>query len=203
MDLFEAASVCRECPGVVAGSAVLGMGNGPIPCDVLFIGEAPGRLGAGRTGVPFSGDESGRRFETLLAASGLDRNQVFVTNALLCLPLDAAGRNRRPRMDELSRCSRHLAATLEAVDPAVVVTLGAVALASLERIEAHGLSLNGHVALAAPWAGRTLVPLYHPGRQAQLHRSWALQLGDWKLLARTVSNATEATHREASDRQAP
>ena len=101
-----------------------------------MLGEAPGRLGAGRTSVPFSGDESGRRFEKLLAAAGLRRADVFVSNALLCLPLDAAGRNRRPSAPELANCATHLEATLAAVRPRLVVTLGATALAALDRIEA-------------------------------------------------------------------
>ena len=190
MDLFEAAGNCRDCPGVVPGSAVLGIANGPIPCSVMFIGEAPGRLGAARTRVPFSGDESGRRFDALLASAGMARDRVFVTNAVLCLPLDAARRNRRPSTDEVSGCSRHLAATLDAVCPSIVVTLGAVALASLQRLEPHALSLSQDVALAAPWAGRTFIPLHHPGRQAQLHRPWAQQLEDWRVVARIAGAAT-------------
>ena len=164
----------------------MGAGNGPLPCDVLFVGEAPGRRGAGRTGVPFSGDESGRRFEVLLAAAGLRRDAVFITNAVLCLPLDAVGRNRSPAARELAACSSHLAATLRAVQPSLVVTLGAVALAAVERIEPHGLGLAANVGRCVEWGGRTLIPLYHPGRQAQLHRSWDRQLEDWTLLGRAL-----------------
>jgi len=169
---------------------VLGAGNGPLPCDVLFVGEAPGRRGAGRTGVPFSGDESGRRFDLLLTKAGLRRDAVFITNAVLCLPLDALGRNRRPAAREVAACSKHLAATLGAVKPSLVVTLGAVGLAAVGCIEPHGLALRADVGRCVAWCGRTLVPLYHPGRQAQLHRAWDRQLEDWQLLGRTVSHVT-------------
>jgi uracil-DNA glycosylase family 4 len=181
--IFDAARACRLCPSVVPGSAVLGVANGPAPCDILMLGEAPGRLGAGRTGVPFSGDESGRRFELLLAEAGLTRADVFVSNAILCLPLDAAGRNRRPSAPELANCGTHLEATLAAVHARLVVPLGATALAALERIEVHGLTLATAVATPHPWRGATLFPLYHPGRQAQLHRPWPQQLTDWRALA--------------------
>lgn len=146
----------------------------------MFAGEAPGRLGAGRTGVPFQGDESGRRFEALLAEARLRRDQVFVTNAVLCLPLDVSGRNRRPTASETRQCMPHLAATIDLVEPRLVVGLGRVALDSLAAIEPHGLSLREDAGRAVHWRGRRLVALYHPGRQAELHRSWAEQAADWR-----------------------
>ena len=94
--LAAAASACRRCERVRPGSAVLVPGSGRPGARWLFVGEAPGRRGAGRTGIPFLGDESGRRFERLLEAAGLRRDEVFVTNAVLCLPLDGVGRNRTP-----------------------------------------------------------------------------------------------------------
>lgn len=177
-----AASACRACPCVAPGTAVLGAPNGPVPCDWLFVGEAPGRLGAARTGVPFHGDESGRRFERLLAEAGLSRGQVFVTNAVLCLPCDGRGRNRTPSMAEVANCSAFLARTIDAVSPRVVVSLGAVALAALGYIEPHDLRLRDAAGTPVPWRGRVLVPLYHPGRQAALHRPWETQLADWRAL---------------------
>lgn len=185
-EIFADAKACRLCPLVAPGSAVLGPGNGIAPAAVLFIGEAPGRLGAGRTGMPFSGDESGRRFEVLLAEARLRRSNAFVTNAVLCLPLDAAGHNRRPLASELGNCAAHLAATIEHVEPQFVVTLGAIALTALGRIRPHGLKLQANVCQPVRWAGRTLVALYHPGRQAQLHRAWAAQQEDWRTLGRLI-----------------
>jgi uracil-DNA glycosylase family 4 len=186
MRVFEAARGCRRCPRV-NGCAVLGPDNGPVPARLLFIGEAPGRLGAGRTGVPFSGDEAGRRFERLLSAAGLARADIFVTNAVLCLPLDAAGRNRTPLRSELVNCSTHLSATIALVDPEVVVTLGATALAAIARVEPHNLALATAVARPTAWWGRTLIPLYHTGQRAQIHRSWSAQLTDWQTLGESLS----------------
>ncbi len=50
----------------------------------MFIGEAPGRKGADRTRIPFSGDQSGKNFERFLASIGLKRSEIFVTSAALC-----------------------------------------------------------------------------------------------------------------------
>lgn len=171
---------------------VLGAMNGPVPARVMFVGEAPGRLGAGRTGIPFSGDESGRRFEAFLALAGLRREEVFVTNAVLCNPVSRAGNNRRPLASEVARCAGHLRAQIDAVQPEVVVALGEVALGALARVEAHGLSLRDAVGVKTPWGGRTLVALYHTGRRAAVHRRDELQQADWRALAELVSRRRES-----------
>src|SRR3989304_8695432 len=75
---------------------VLGEVNGPLDADVLFVAEAPGRLGAARTGVPMTSDVAGRRLQAFLAEGGLERSRVFITNAVLCNPLSSNGNNRRP-----------------------------------------------------------------------------------------------------------
>ena len=180
--------VCEACLEV-RYSHVLGPANGASAARVMFVGEAPGRLGAGRSGVPFQGDESGRRFSALLDLAGLRRDEVFVTNALLCNPVDAAGRNRRPRLSEVDRCRPFLEAQIEAVDPRVVVALGEVALLALRRIETHEARLRSHAGEAIEWAGRLLVPLYHPGRRALVHRGEALQQADWLRLSQIVRQA--------------
>ncbi len=176
---------CEACPEM-RFSHVLGPANGLSTARVLFVGEAPGRLGAGRSGVPFQGDESGRRFEALLAIARLDRASVFVTNAVLCNPVDAAGNNRRPRTSDVQRCLPFLRDQLLAVDAGVIVALGEVALSALGRIEAHGATLRSACAQPVEWFGRVLVPLYHPGRRALVHRSDALQQDDWRQWASII-----------------
>jgi len=174
-------AACTACDRVLH-SHVLGAGNGDPTARVMFVGEAPGRLGAGRTGIPFYGDESGRRFEAFLALAGLSRSEVFVTNTILCNPLDAKSNNRRPLTSEIRRCLPFLRAQVEAVDPVVVVALGDVALTALGLVKAHETSLRNGCGLPRPWFGRTLVPLYHPGRQSTLHRPDAAQRADWQRL---------------------
>lgn len=162
---------------------VLGPANGPLEARALFVAEAPGRLGGDRTGVPLSADQTGRNFARLLAEAGLRRDEVFVTNAVLCNPRCGRGLNRPPSRAELLNCGGHLAATLRLVGAPLVVSLGAVALAALAAIEPHGLSLRADVGRPTAWRGRTLVPLYHPGPRAQLHRPFAEQAADFRRLA--------------------
>jgi len=179
--LVATVQVCTACERVLH-THVLGAGNGNPAARIMFVGEAPGRLGAGRTGVPFYGDESGRRFEAFLEIAGLTRADLFVTNAILCNPLDLKQRNRRPLTSEVRRCLPFLATQVGAVDPVVVVTLGDVALFALGLVEAHEATLRGHCGEELAWLGRTLVPLYHPGRQSTLHRADVLQREDWQRL---------------------
>jgi uracil-DNA glycosylase family 4 len=153
----------------------------------MFIGEAPGRRGADRTGVPFAGDKSGDNFETLLRNIGWARDDIFVTNAVLCNPRSREGNNDPPSRDELARCSTFLQMTLEVVEPEVVVTLGAVALQAIALIQPHTYDLKQTVAQLVPWAGRWLMPMYHPGPRATVHRALAAQRADYFRLSKHAS----------------
>ncbi len=164
---------------------VLSALNGNLRARLLLIAEAPGARGAERTGVPLRGDLSGRNFERLLTQAGFDRHDVFVTNAVICNPQTLSGGNRRPTAAELRSCSRWLQATVDLIDPAVIGTMGSVALAALGRIHPHGLALARDCARPHRWRDRWLVPLYHPSpRVLAAHRSIEQQQSDWRVLGR-------------------
>ena len=192
-DLFVAAGACRACPGMEGRRRVLTERNGDASARLLLVAEAPGARGAERTGVPFCGDASGRNFERLLARAGFSRQEVFITNAVICNPQSANGSNRRPTSAELESCSRWLRATIALVDPFVVGTLGAVALAALGRIDPHGLSLKRDCGQPQRWFDRWLVPLYHPSpRVFASHRRFEQQASDWRALSRLAGAAGAA-----------
>ena len=161
--------------------------NGDVTAGVLFIGEAPGRFGGDRTRVPFSGDQSGRNFERFIASINLPRARIFITNAALCNPRTDAGTNRRPTTAEVANCAEFLRRQIELIEPQVVVTLGAVALAALRALEYHPFTLRENVGRVLPWHGRWLVPLYHPSPQVLAsHRREAAQLQDYRAVARAL-----------------
>jgi len=91
-DLFEIlcheAAACHVCPRLADHKAAMGRRSGTLIPKVLFVGEAPGRLGADRTRRPFTGDQSGARFDELMASIDLSRDEIFITNAVLCCPAD-------------------------------------------------------------------------------------------------------------------
>jgi uracil-DNA glycosylase len=187
--VFEAAS-CARCPGMCDRNAVLSTLNGPLTARVMFIGEAPGRKGADRTHVPFSGDQSGKNFDRFIASIRLTREDIFITSAALCNPRTDSGANRKPTKTEVSNCSKFLRRAIEIVDPMVIVTLGSVALEALKSIKSHELNLRNSTGVIHDWNGRLLVPIYHPSPQVLAsHRREQAQLQDYKVVARAIQQA--------------
>ena len=182
----EAAN-CTRCLSMCGRTAVLSELNGSIHSRVMFIGEAPGRKGADRTRIPFSGDQSGVNFDRFLNSISLSREQIFITSAALCNPRTESGANRKPAQKELSNCSDFLSRTIKLVDPRLVVTLGSVALEALKRIHYHELNLKQNAAQIHEWNGRVLVPIYHPSPQVLAsHRRENEQLRDYQVVARAL-----------------
>lgn len=157
----------------------------------MFIGEAPGRLGADNSGIPFHGDKSGHNFEELLDFAKLDRSGIFVTNAVLCNPRDEQGNNSTPTKIEVQNCANHLAEQIRIINPKIVVTLGATALESTRFTSPHSLVLRDNVRTANDWFNRILIPLYHPGQRAMLHRSFANQRSDYQFVAEQLKRITK------------
>ena len=188
--LVRAATSCVVCPRMCGRRRVLGLGNGPLRARTLFVAEAPGRLGAERSGIPLHGDHSGRNFERLLAAVGLEREAVFVTNAVLCNPQSAGGVNDTPTRAEIAACNHFLSSTIEIVNPVLVIALGVSALAALGRIEGHTLALRSDLARPAQWFGRQLAVLYHPSPRTRVFRSFAQQVDDLDRCLR-ITRVTE------------
>jgi uracil-DNA glycosylase family 4 len=186
--LVATVAACRVCPAMEGRRRVLTAANGTVRARVLFIAEAPGRGGAERTGVPFSGDFSGRTFERLLTEARLTRDDVFITNAALCNPQGPTGANRPPTRQELANCSVHLRATLAIIDPPVIATLGAVALAALDRIERHGLKLTDARGRPHTWNGRTLFPLYHPSPKVLAWFPFTRMADDFRTLRQVLDS---------------
>lgn len=185
--LVADAASCTECPAMCGRSAVLSERNGSPEARVMFIGEAPGRKGADRTRIPFSGDQSGANFDRYLNSTNLGREEIFITSAALCNPRAESGANRRPTQKELANCSTFLRRTIAVVDPRLIVTLGSVALEALKRIQYHELNLKESAAKIQSWNGRVLVPIYHPSPQVLAsHRREAEQLQDYQVVAEAV-----------------
>jgi uracil-DNA glycosylase family 4 len=185
--LSAEAAACVRCPAMCGRGAVLSELNGSVDAAVMFIGEAPGRKGADRTRIPFSGDQSGNNFERFLQSIGLRRDEIFITSAALCNPQSPSGANRRPSSAEIRNCSEFLRRTVELVQPAIIVTLGTVALEALKLIHYHEFTLRDDVAKVRNWFGRQLIPLYHPSPQVLItSRNEQQQLRDYRVVAREI-----------------
>jgi DNA polymerase len=182
--LCNEAAACRICPDLADKVAVLSRLNGSLLPKVFFIAEAPGRQGADRTRRPFYGDKSGDNFQLLLDSVGLSRDDIFITNSVMCSPRTFTDANRKPSRMEIRNCSGFLRRQSELLRPAVVATLGSVALGAIKDIENHGFSLKEDAGKVLEWDNRTLVPLYHPSPQViAAQRGLGRQLEHFQALA--------------------
>lgn len=202
-DLVESVEHCDICPRLRNRRKILSAASGNLDSKVLFVGEAPGRFGADRTGVPLCGDRTGSNFEALLGNVGWLRQEVFITNAVLCNPIGENGVNGTPTRDELANCSAYLEMVISLLSPTVIVTLGSTALKALDIIMPHGIELRHGVARFVAWRSMLLFPLYHPGPRATVHRSLMKQRADFILLSKKVHPAKGLIERNRGERNVP
>ena len=154
---FLRAQDCIRCPQLAETRTRVVFGAGNADADLMFVGEAPG-ANEDRRGLPFVG-QAGGLLDELLGEVGLRREDVFVTNVLLCRPPG----NRDPHPVEVEHCQDWLFEKLELVRPRVVCTLGNFAT-KLLRGEPTGITrLHGRdeVRVIGTRAVR-LLPLFHP-----------------------------------------
>ena len=181
--LADEARECRKCPALCERTAVLSELNGSLNSKILFIAEAPGRNGGDKTRVPLVGDASGANFRKFIGSIDLMREDVFVTNSVLCNPRKESGANRKPTRAEITNCSGFLRRQIEVLNPKVVATLGSVALEALKAVEYHQLSLRENAGKVFEWNVRLIVPLYHPSPQVLAsHRRAPEQMEDYKAV---------------------
>jgi uracil-DNA glycosylase len=130
------------------------MGEGPTPCALMFVGEAPGAEEE-KQGRPFVGP-SGEELEAALNEAGIAREDVYITNAYKLRPPG----NRNPTDEELYDHSQELWCEIADVQPALIVTLGNVPLGAITGERGGITRRRGRpVTVAGGW---TVFPAYHP-----------------------------------------
>ena len=144
MDLDALASAARHCQGcdLYRDADQTVFGEGTPSAQLMLVGEQPGDQ-EDRAGKPFVGP-AGRLLDKALAAAGIERGPVYVTNAVKHFKFNERGKRRihqTPNRTEVVSCRPWLLAELDAVDPDVVVLMGATAAKSLFgndfRVTAH------------------------------------------------------------------
>lgn len=169
---------------------VLVFGEGPVGARIMLIGEAPGEREA-MAGRPFVG-RAGKNLDEYIAATGLERDKMYVTNTVKFRPtrISAAGRtvNRPPTGEEIALFLPFLKREIETVNPGVVVTLGNVPLKALAGASATIGECHGQV---LDIGGRTLFPMYHPAAliyNRSLEGAYAQDMAKLAILIKTVPN---------------
>ncbi len=132
--LRAAAQGCHACPLWRRATQTV-FGAGGARASILLVGEQPGDQ-EDRQGLPFVGP-AGRLLDQALEAAGIDRRSVYVTNAVKhfkWIPAEGRGKRRihqKPSGNEVRACRPWLLAEIEAVEPDLIVCLGATAAQSL------------------------------------------------------------------------
>ena len=130
-ELREAASTCRACDLWKKATQTV-FGEGMKTARIMMIGEQPGDR-EDLQGRPFVGP-AGAILDKALAAAGIDREDVYVTNIVKHFKWEPRGKRRihkKPNAVEISACRPWLDAEIEAVKPEVIVLLGATAAQAL------------------------------------------------------------------------
>jgi DNA polymerase len=126
-----AAKRCRACDLWKLGTQTV-FGQGPRSATTMLVGEQPGDV-EDKAGEPFVGP-AGRILDGALAAAGIDRRTVYLTNAVKHFKWRPKGKRRiheKPNTTEIRACQHWLELELKLVKPKLVVALGAVAAQAL------------------------------------------------------------------------
>jgi len=143
---------CRRCK-LCEGRSTIVFGSGNPKAELIVIGEGPG-ADEDAQGLPFVG-RAGQLLTKMLESVQLSRDEVYITNAVLCRPPG----NRNPEAEELAACRPFLDAKLSTIQPKVVLSLGSVATqALLQTKEAIG-KLRGRM---HQFGSAVLIPTFHP-----------------------------------------
>lgn len=179
-ELFEA--LVREVLGCsrcglhrTRKSVVFGEGN--LRSRLMFVGEAPG-ADEDRQGRPFVG-RAGQLLTRIVAAMGLEREDIYITNILKCRPPG----NRNPEADEICECLPYLEKQIELIRPEIICTLGLFATQTLTGIRDPIGRMRGNT---YEYRGIPLIPTYHPAACLRNPSSKKLVWEDIKRVMKTL-----------------
>ena len=169
-------------------------GNGPIPCPILFIGEAPGKTEIIQ-GKPFVG-MAGKNFEKYLNFIGLEREEVRITNTCFFRPIKIKiskdGKktisNRTPKISEIKLFKEVLNEEIDLVNPKIIITLGNVPLKSFTEFNSIG-KCHGTIYFNENLK-KYIFPMYHPSALTY-NRNENFQFiyeEDWRKLKGVLNN---------------
>jgi len=157
--LRSAAKTCKACPLWKLGTQTV-FGEGSPHARVMFVGEQPGDK-EDLQGRPFVGP-AGALLDKALDEAGIDRHDVYVTNAVKHFKWEPRGKRRihkKPNAMEIAACRPWLDAEMEAVRPEVIVCLGATAAQALLSKQFRVTKSRGEIIEAN---GKVMLATVHP-----------------------------------------
>ena len=168
------------------------MGDGPIPSDILFVGEAPGKTEI-QMGKPFVG-MAGKTFENYLNIIGYKRDNVRITNTCCFRPIQIktlsngspSTSNRAPKISEIALFKDILDQEILMTNPKIIITLGNVPLKRLTTFTSIG-SCHGELYVNKDKT-RYIFPMYQPSALTYNRSEEFLKAyeKDWEKLKKTI-----------------
>jgi uracil-DNA glycosylase family 4 len=143
---------CTRCKLSVGRNKIV-FGDGDPNARLMFVGEGPG-ADEDAQGLPFVG-RAGQLLNNMINAMGLKREQVYIANIVKCRP----PQNRVPEPDEAGTCMPFLEQQIAAVQPEIIIALGATAATYLLGAKSSLGSLRGKLHASR---GAKLIVTYHP-----------------------------------------
>ncbi|MFL6447853.1 MAG: UdgX family uracil-DNA binding protein [Bryobacteraceae bacterium] len=193
--LRKAAPGCRGCDLYQHATQVV-FGEGPSDAKVVMVGEQPGDE-EDTKGHPFIGP-AGRLLSRAMHDSGLDREKIYVTNAVKHFKFIERGKRRihaKPTGIEISACRPWLEAELASIEPQLLVCLGATAAQSLMGRDFRVTTDRGKF-FPHRWA-KEIVATIHPSAilraQERTEIEYALFVKDLRLIADKVAQLSKAS----------
>jgi len=154
-ELRTKAQSCKKCDLSKTRTKVV-FGHGPVPCDLMLIGEGPGEK-EDLQGLPFVG-RAGQLLTQILASIDIDREKdIYITNIVKCRPPE----NRAPQAKETEACFPYLEAQIKLIKPKILLLAGAPSTKVVLKNEEPMSKIRGHW-FKLPGTDINVMPLFHP-----------------------------------------
>ena len=190
--LRSEAATCERCPLYKDATQTV-FGEGKAHAPVVFVGEQPGDQ-EDLQGKPFVGP-AGKMLNRALEEAGLDRKQVYVTNAVKHFKFERRGKRRihsKPNAGEIERCKWWLDKELSLVKPKLTVALGATAARALFGRATTISKVRGEFLALPEHEGAEVFVTVHPSSLLRApdpetqEREYKRFVADMKAIARHV-----------------
>lgn len=149
------AESCTRC-ALSKGRTKVVFGSGPVPCDLMLIGEAPG-ADEDAQGLPFVG-RAGQLLTKILESGDIDRDKdIYITNVVKCRPPG----NRTPLSSETEACNPYLQAQIHHIKPKIILLAGSPATKVVLNINEPMTKIRGKW-FKFPKTDINVMPIFHP-----------------------------------------
>ena len=190
--LRKAVQACKGCD-LYRNATQAVFGAGPISASIIFVGEQPGN-DEDLKGAPFVGP-AGKLLDRALADAGIDRDEVYLTNAVKHFKFEERGKRRihkKPNASEVDACQPWLEAEMLLIKPKIIVCLGATAAQAILG-RAYRLTQERGKFVEHAWAP-LVTATFHPSAilrapdEEQRHQQYEDLVADLKLIKKKLAH---------------